>query len=362
VNTIRIHPLPFLLLFGLVVGLFAAPLQAQRNKKIEVGSDAPPAVFEGAKLISGAEPTSFEEGKTYVIEFWATWCAPCRKSIPHLNELSKSLKRKGVTVIGISDEKPDVVASFVRKKGDGMSYTVIADPDGKYKKAWMQAAGAKGIPTAFIVGPTGRIVYIGHPMEDSFERILRLCSDGKYDPTLYDQAQPLLVGVEQSIKVRDWGMAHRQLDKAIEIDPWVFSHLMQRKYKLMLIEEGRVEDANVYLASQIDVYFDKPDVLADIALMTSSDPDLPAPNMELAHSAIVALTMAKGEKNPEVLAVVAIVAYKQGDLDGAVRNQFQAWMAADPDVKSDYKTTLDRYKSEQNAKRGGSRKQRAGRR
>ena len=116
-RTIQSQPLSLLLLLGVVVGFFATPLEAQRNRKIEVGSDAPAATFQGAKLISGTEPSSFEEGKTYVIEFWATWCPPCRKSIPHLNELSKSLKRKGVTFVGVSDEKPDVVASFVKKQG-----------------------------------------------------------------------------------------------------------------------------------------------------------------------------------------------------------------------------------------------------
>lgn len=356
-RTSKIPAVAALALSCLAIGLLAAPLQAQRNQKLEVGSNAPPALFEGTKLISGAEPTSFEQGKTYVIEFWATWCPPCRKSIPHLNDLSKSLRRKGVSIIGISDEKPDVVASFVKKQGDGMSYTVIADPDKKYHKAWMQPAKAKGIPTAFIVGPTGRIAFIGHPMEPGFERVLNLCSDGKYDPLLYERAQPLLDGADRSVKVRDWNMAHRQLDKALEIDPWVFSRLMQRKYKMMVIDEEKPDEAKAYINEQLQVYADKPDVLADIARMASSDPDLPRADMELAESAVAALAMAKGEKNPEVLEVVALVAYKKGDLDGAVRSQFQAWMAAAPEVKPDYKTTLDRYKAEQNAKRdsGGRR-------
>ena len=357
----RVQLLPVCILLAVVAGMFAAPAHAQRNKRLDVGSDAPPALFNGAKVISGAEPTAFEEGKTYVVEFWATWCPPCRKSIPHLNDLAKSLKRKGVTIIGVSDESPDVVSKFVKKQGSGMSYTVISDPNKAYNKAWMQAAKQKGIPTAFIVGPTGRIAFIGHPMEPSFERVLRLCADGKYDPVLYGKAQPFMEGAEKSIQVRDWQMAHRQLDTAIEIDPWVFSDLMQRKYKLMAINQGREDDAREYLMTQIDVYSDKPDVLADIARMASSDPDLKQPDMELAEMAVAALARAKGDKNPEVLSVVALVAYKKGDIDGAVKNQFQAWMAAAPDFKPDYKTTLDRYKSEQNAKKGTGRR-RTGRR
>jgi len=358
VRTSRSKQLLAFLGLGILLGLMSAPAEAQRNNKLKVGSDAPSAYFKGAKVISGDEPpTAYEEGKTYVVEFWATWCPPCRKSIPHLNDLAKSLKRKGVMMIGVSDEGPDKVTDFVKKRGDGMSYTVISDAEKSYTKAWMQPAGAKGIPTAFIVGPTGRIAFIGHPMDDQFERVLRLCADGKYDPLLYEKAEPMLTAAEKSITTRDWRQAHRQLDTVIELDSWVFSDQMLRKYKLMAIEEGRPEEANSYLSGQINVYADKPDVLADIARMMVDDPDLPGRNMELAGQAVTALANAKGDKDPEVLEVVALVAYKNGDINGAVNSQFQAWMAADPDFKPDYKYVLDKYKAEQNASsgNGGSR-------
>ena len=51
--------------------------------------------------------------KVYVVEFWATWCPPCRTTIPHLTELQKKYKDKGVVFIGVSDEKASVVKKFV---------------------------------------------------------------------------------------------------------------------------------------------------------------------------------------------------------------------------------------------------------
>ncbi|MCX6345732.1 MAG: TlpA disulfide reductase family protein, partial [Armatimonadetes bacterium] len=67
--------------------------------KLEVGSVPPPLkVF---KWVKGKPVTKFEKGKIYVVEFWATWCPPCRTSIPHVTELAKKYAGK-ITFIGVS--------------------------------------------------------------------------------------------------------------------------------------------------------------------------------------------------------------------------------------------------------------------
>jgi len=120
------------------------------------------------------------QGKTiYVVEFWATWCPPCRASIPHLTELQKKFKDKGVVFIGVSDEKPDVVKKFVEKMGDKMDYTVAID-GGKTSEGYMQAYGINGIPHAFIVDKAGKIAWEGHPM-DGLDKVLDEIIAGKYD-------------------------------------------------------------------------------------------------------------------------------------------------------------------------------------
>jgi thiol-disulfide isomerase/thioredoxin len=99
------------------------------------------------------------KGKPAVVEFWATWCPPCRKSIPHLNEINQKYKAKGLVIIGISDEDQGTVEKF--RKTLPMEYTVALDKGGSLQ----QKFGIEGIPQAFVVDKSGKIVWQGHPME-----------------------------------------------------------------------------------------------------------------------------------------------------------------------------------------------------
>ncbi|MEK0447968.1 MAG: Cytochrome c biosis protein CycY [Verrucomicrobiota bacterium] len=99
------------------------------------------------------------KGKAAIVEFWATWCPPCRKSIPHLNEINKKFKDKGLVIIGVSNEKEDVVTKF--RATTPMEYTVALDEKRELGKTF----GITGIPHAFIVGKDGKIAWQGHPMQ-----------------------------------------------------------------------------------------------------------------------------------------------------------------------------------------------------
>lgn len=109
-------------------------------------------------------------GKPYVLEFWATWCGPCKQSIPHLNEVYKKYKDKGLEIIGVTDEDKQTVRNF--EKTTPIEYTVGFDP---YKKL-NEGFGIQGIPHAMIVDSTGKIVWEGHPMsmkDSDIEAVLK---------------------------------------------------------------------------------------------------------------------------------------------------------------------------------------------
>jgi thiol-disulfide isomerase/thioredoxin len=150
-------------LLALAFGLIAAPTQAAQPK-LKVGDPAPK--LQVGKWVQGEPVKEFSRDKAYIVEFWATWCGPCRVSIPHVNELHNKLKDKGLVVIGqdVWEKDTSAVAPFVKKMGNQMTYRVALDDGSKMADTWMDAAGQNGIPTAFVVDKHGIIVWIGHPM------------------------------------------------------------------------------------------------------------------------------------------------------------------------------------------------------
>ncbi|MBN1362861.1 MAG: TlpA family protein disulfide reductase [Sedimentisphaerales bacterium] len=132
----------------------------------------------GLTYVKG-EPAQITPGKVYVVEFWATWCPPCRTSIPHLTELRKKYEGQGVVFVGVSNEDVPTVKPFVTDMGDKMDYNVAVDTVGAVVNGYMIAFGQGGIPTAFVVDAQGRVVWYGHPMGD-LEQVIGQVLAGTY--------------------------------------------------------------------------------------------------------------------------------------------------------------------------------------
>ncbi|MEQ8849509.1 TlpA disulfide reductase family protein [Botrimarina sp.] len=163
---------------------------------LTIGSKAPPLSIEhwfDSEL--GDKPIEkFKAGDVYMVEFWATWCPPCVASMPHLAELQKEYADQGVTIVSVSDEPVETVEEFLggevrNYEGDAeqtptydeltSAYRLTTDPDGSMSENWMQAAAQRGIPTSFLVGKTGRIEWIGHPM--AVDSVLAEVVEGTWD-------------------------------------------------------------------------------------------------------------------------------------------------------------------------------------
>src|SRR6187401_1988056 len=131
----------------------------------KLGQDAPPLKITSWIKGKPVDLAATKGKQVVVVEFWATWCGPCRTSIPHLTELQKKFKDQ-VVFIGLSDETEAKVKPFVEKMGNKMDYVVALDDQRKTSAGYMGAFGVNGIPHAFIVDKAGKLVWHGHPMDD----------------------------------------------------------------------------------------------------------------------------------------------------------------------------------------------------
>jgi len=143
--------------------LLASGCERRAATSAKLGDPAPPlASLEWVK--NG--PVEMKPGTVYVVEFWATWCPPCRVSIPHLTELQHKYKDRNLVIVGISTEKVDKVRPFVEQKGSEMDYAVAVDTGEAVSRGYMDAFGRNTIPSAFVVDANGKIVWVGHPMDN----------------------------------------------------------------------------------------------------------------------------------------------------------------------------------------------------
>jgi len=147
-----------------VCGLFAILASGSVAVAVEVGAPAP--AIEVTTWVKG-QPVSLAGARSnqiVVVEFWATWCPPCRRSIPHLTALQK--KFKDVVIVGISGEELPVVKKFVNQMGAKMDYTVGVDEDHKTIVTYMaEFLPEPPIPYAYIVDKLGVVVWSGSPLE-----------------------------------------------------------------------------------------------------------------------------------------------------------------------------------------------------
>ncbi|MFQ3610021.1 MAG: redoxin domain-containing protein [Fimbriimonadales bacterium] len=313
---------------------------------LKEGDQAPP--IKVARWIKGKPVEKFEPGKVYVVEFWATWCGPCRQTIPHLTEVAKKFKDK-VTIIGVSVwERVGVeqVEQFVRTMGDKMDYGVAFDDGETMANTWMRAANQNGIPTAFVVDQQGRIVWIGHPMAE-LEEVLEAVVAGKYDwQTAAKQRQEqakreaelesAFEKIGDLIGEKKYDEALAELDKLMDKMPEMREPLSGVRLRILLIADEKRAYAYASELAQ-GTYKDDPQMLNMLAWTIVGDDQpiqLKQPDYDLALTIAQRAVELTKEQDAGILDTLAMAHFRKGQLEKAIEVQRKAIAVAEKDPET----------------------------
>lgn len=331
----------------IAVAMMAAGfVQWSHAQELTLGSKAPKLAVKS--FVKGDPVEKFEKGKIYVVEFWATWCGPCRATIPHLTKLQKQYK-KDVTFIGVAilEEDQDEVVKFVEKMGDEMDYRVALDlvpedgdgDEGAMHKTWMEPAELQGIPAAFIINGDGVVAWIGHPgqIDDPLKKITggmwdlvaeakkirEAAAEKKKMEALFTKLRGLFGEFEKTSDPTD---ILKELDQAIVDLPGRATQFTMVKFQVLASPKGDVDKA-LAIGNQLlelDDVGENAEALNSIAwMLVAPEREKKADPKLLKYALKVALKADNLTKNedPSIGDTVAKAYFDLGQLDKAVATQ-----------------------------------------
>jgi thiol-disulfide isomerase/thioredoxin len=340
--------------------IFVLAGAARADETLGVGDPAPK--LEVKEFVKGDPVKKLEKGKIYVVEFWATWCAPCKESIPHLTKLQKEFKDVVFIGVSVAEKDFDDVKPFVKEMGDKMDYRVAIDSvaeggaagEGAMNTNWLTAADQEGIPTAFVVDKDGKIAWIGHP--GRLDKPLKLIVAGKWDAKAEIARAKKVEEAHEKIKdlIQDenWKAAIAAVDSAIKSDPKLEAALGPNKFQL-LWQAGDVDKAAAYGRKLTDeIFADDAEGLNELAwlvvdpeVVDKKKPDAKLVKVALA-AAIKAVELTK-HQDTSLLDTLANAHFANGEVDKAIEIQEKAIkMKPDDDELREHLVTFKRAKED----------------
>ena len=133
---------------------------------VEVGAPAPACNVKS--LVDDTPVPLVQPGKVTYVDFWASWCCPCAKSMPFLDRMNKELKDKGFGVIGVNlDEEREEADEFL--KAHPVKFTMVSNPDGECPTNY----GVQAMPSSYLIDKHGKVRHVQLGFRKDEEKELR---------------------------------------------------------------------------------------------------------------------------------------------------------------------------------------------
>jgi thiol-disulfide isomerase/thioredoxin len=333
---------------------FAAGTMFSHAASATLNQGDPAPKLQTGTWVQGEPVKDFEKGKAYIVEFWATWCGPCRVSIPHLNEIHNKFKDKNLVVIGqdCSERDDALVAPFVTKMADKMTYRVALDDKSSSEKGamaqtWMQAANQNGIPTAFLVDTKGTIAWIGHPMnlkEHIIEDVLADKFDAKKAAAEAKQQEEAMSKVFAAMQKKDWNGAETALNDAEKTIPAEERDNLDQVRLSILFNKRDYLAAYKLMDRFSEAHKDNADLQNALAWRIATDKQIEDRNLDVAEKIANRGNEAAKGKDAGILDTLARIKFMQGKKDEAIELQQKAVELAEADSQTQFKKVLESYR------------------
>jgi tetratricopeptide (TPR) repeat protein len=246
------------------------------------------------------------------------------------------------------------VSSFVEEQGNKMNYTIAVDDDSTMSDTWMRPAGRNSIPSAFIVGKTGKIEWIGHPGQ--MDLALGQIVAGNYDMATF---------AAEETKARAWTTDSRRASIALRSATrsndaskvmTILNDLTQKhgnnpqaqtmKYRAMLQFAPSQGSVFAYGSAIAKKNWDDAQFLNSISWWTVDDPTAKYRNYQQATEWAARADELTHHKDAQIIDTYARCLWEQGHIDKAIALQRKAVDLADPQMKSTIEKTLKDYLAE----------------
>ncbi len=325
--------------FALVGGGVGSSVQA-----LDVGDSAPKlSIAEWVQGDSVDLPRDAAK-RIHMVEFWAVWCPPCKESVPLLNKLQTRYKDQvaiiGVTAPDARGNSPSAVRKFVKDQGSNMTYRVALDDRDQTTNAYLVAAGALGIPHAFLIGKDGRIAWQGSPLDPQLETVIEGLVSGSYDPKIEAEVNRRFQALDIALRRGQWEVVSKGLADILKMAP---GHEMAlRALRRVYVEEmNKPEDFKSWARAHISANRNNARAMQMLAQIVMETEDLTRRFPDISLESARAAYEASKTKDVSTISVYALALYQIGALDRAITLQREAVDLATGDERQQAQALYD---------------------